>query len=419
MVGSTYIHETIGSSMSYQINNAKNAIHGFFLSLAVTVAEPSTILPLIVYHFSSDIILVGVFASLLRGGAIAVQLFAAFYAQSYSRVLPYLRIVFFFRFLSWFMIGVAIYIVGDSDKILTLWMIGVGLFLFSFSAGFGGIYFKEIIAKVFSREERGKTMANKQLFSSLAAIISGGVTGVILENFQAPMNYAYLFMISAILMSIGLFAFATIDEPPKDSISQRESSFWLFIQNAYSMLRGDRRLRYQIAISLLGYSFLLSIPFVILRTKESFELTGWLIGGFITIQMIGSMIGNLLLWKRFGARYITMIQYAYILMIISFVIALYADTPILYGAIFFIFGIALDGFKNADMNLILEIAPETKRPVYIAIHSTITSIGLFFAIPGGYILRNFTYEALYTVTIIVLTIGYMLTFKLNILSKTE
>ncbi|MEA3455990.1 MAG: MFS transporter, partial [Campylobacterota bacterium] len=55
--------------MSYKINNAKNAVHGFFLSLAVTVAEPSTILPLIVHHFSDNIILVGLFASLLRGGA--------------------------------------------------------------------------------------------------------------------------------------------------------------------------------------------------------------------------------------------------------------------------------------------------------------------------------------------------------------
>jgi len=161
------------------------------------------------------------------------------------------------------------------------------------------------------------------------------------------------------------------------------------------------------------------MPFVILRTKESFELTGWLVGGFITIQMVGSMIGNLLLWKRFGAEYMRMIQYAYILMILSFVIALFADTPILYGSIFFIFGIALDGFRNADMNLILEIAPESRRPVYVAIHSTITSIGLFFAIPGGYILQSFTYEVLYIVTIIILTIGYIITLKVNILPKTD
>ena len=400
--------------MSYKINNAKNAIHGFFLSLAVTVAEPSTVLPLIVNHFSSDLILVGLFASLLRGGAIAVQLFAAFYAQSYSRVLPYLRVVFFFRFFSWFMIGVAIFIVGDSNKSLTLWMIGIGLFLFSFSAGFGGIYFKELIAKVFSREERGKTMANKQLFSSLAAIISGGVTAIILENFEAPRSYAYLFMVSSLFMSIGLFAFATIDEPIKKNISQREGSFLLFIKNSARLLRRDIRLKYQISISLLGYSFLFSLPFVILRAKESFELTGWLLGGFITTQMIGSMLGNLLLWKRFGADYIRMIQYAFVLVIVAFAISIYADTPLLYGIIFLLFGISIDGFRNADMNLILEIAPEDKRPVYIAIHSTITSVGLFFAIPGGYILQYFGYDTLYIFTLFMLTSGLLLTFRLKL-----
>ena len=399
--------------MSYKTNNAKNAIHGFFLSLAITVAEPSTILPLIVNHFSDNLILVGLFASLMRGGAIAVQLFAAFYAQSYSLVLPYLRIVFFFRFFSWFMIGFVIFFVGDKNPTLTLWLIGIGLFFFSFSAGFGGIYFKEIIAKVFNKEERGRTMADKQLFASLAAILSGGVTGVILQHFQAPISYAYLFMISAFLMLIGLYAFATIDEPVKTNVSQKEASFGLFMRNAASLFAKDKRLRLQTAVSLLGYSFFLSLPFIILKAKESFELTGWLIGGFITIQMIGSMLGNLFLWKRFNGDYILMMQVAFLIAISAFIIALFAHSPLSYGVIFLLFGIAIDGFRNADMNLILEIAPEAKRPVYVAIHSTISSIGLFFAIPGGYILQSFGYTALYLTTLIMLTFGLVTTHRLK------
>ncbi len=399
--------------MSYKSNNTKNAIHGFFLALAITVAEPSTILPLIVHHFSDNLILVGLFASLMRGGAIVVQLFAAFYAQSYSHVLPYLRVVFFFRFFSWFMIGVAIFFVGDKNPTLTLWLIGIGLFFFSFSAGFGGIYFKEIIAKVFSREERGRTMANKQLFASLAAILSGGVTGVILEHFQAPMSYAYLFMVSAFLMLIGLFAFATIDEPVKTNVSQKEASFWLFIRNAITLFKDDERLRLQTAVSLLGYSFFLSLPFIILKAKESFELTGWLIGGFITIQMIGSMLGNLLLWKRFKGNYIFMMQIAYLIVITAFIMALFAHSPLSYGLIFLLFGIAIDGFRNADLNLILEIAPEAKRPVYVAIHSTLSSIGLFFTIPGGYILQSYGYTTLYLTTLFMLAIGVLTTNKLK------
>ena len=90
-------------------NNTKNVLHAFFLALAITIAEPSTILPLMVNHFTDNVIIVGSFASLLRGGAVVVQLYAAFHAQAYKRVMPYFRKVFFFRFLSWLLIGVSIF----------------------------------------------------------------------------------------------------------------------------------------------------------------------------------------------------------------------------------------------------------------------------------------------------------------------
>jgi len=57
------------------------------------------------------------------------------------------------------------------------------------------------------------------------------------------------------------------------------------------------------------------------------------------------------------------------------------------------------------MNLVLEIAPEEKRPVYVAIQSTIVSFGLFFSIPGGVILEYFGYTVLYVFTLAMLSIG--------------
>lgn len=398
--------------MSYKKNNNKNALHGFSLGIATTVAEPNTILPLIIHHFSSNLIIVGIFTSLLRGGAIIVQLIAAFYAQGYKEVMPYLRIVFFFRFLSWFLIGVAIFFVGDSNKTLTLWLIGIGLFFFSFSAGFGGIYFKEIIAKVFDKKERGRTMSTKQLFASIGSLLSGGVSGWVLENFQAPHSYAYLFMISALLMAVGLVAFASIEEPIKEKVTQKEDTFVQFIKNATKTFKSDERLRLQILITLFGYAFLLAMPFIILNAKESFELTGWLVGGFITIQMLGSILGNLFLWKSMTDNYVHMMQVAFVIMITLFILALFASSPLHYVLMFLLFGIARDGFRNADMNLILEIAPEEKRPVYIAIQSSITSIGFFFAIPGGLLLEIFGYNALYLLTIMILLVGLFFTQRL-------
>ncbi|HGZ71036.1 MAG TPA: MFS transporter, partial [Nitratifractor sp.] len=75
-------------------NNLKNFAHAFCLGLARTVIEPSTVLPLMVHHFVESTIVIGLFATLLRGGAIVIQLYAAFWSQSFRRVLPYLRRVF-------------------------------------------------------------------------------------------------------------------------------------------------------------------------------------------------------------------------------------------------------------------------------------------------------------------------------------
>ena len=214
-------------------NHIRNIMHGFFLSIGTTIAEPSTILPLIVNYFGGSSIVVGIFASLLRGGAIMVQMFAAFKAQSYPLMLPYLRRVFLVRFLAWFSIGVAIILLGETHPQLTLLCIGIGLFVFSFSAGFGAIYFKDIVAKIFSNKFRGKTMAYRQFFTAFAGLISGSFAAVILEMFEAPYNFGYLFVISSFFMGIGFLAFGSVDElligPADNCISHlilREGPLW-------------------------------------------------------------------------------------------------------------------------------------------------------------------------------------------------
>ncbi len=394
-------------------NNFKNVVHAFFLSLGITIAEPSTILPLMVHHFSENLIIVGIFASLLRGGAIVVQLYAAFHAQAYKRVLPYLRKVFFFRFLSWLLIGISIYLIGDSHKLITLFFIGLGLFFFSFSAGFGAIYFKELQAKLFSKSYRGKTMANRQVAGSIASIISGGVTGYVLSTFSAPLNYAYLFIVSSGLMAIGFVVFSTIEEPVKNNVLKKEKHFGIFIQNSLKLLKQDKRLQRQIVAILLGYSYFLAMPFVILNANNNFHLTGWMLGGFITVQMLGSIIGSSFLWRKID-HYEKMLSLSIFLMIVAFFVVLVCHNSWCYGVVFFLFGIALDGFNISGMNLVIEIAPEEKRPIYTALQSNITSLGLFFPIIGGAILKfSGSYESVYILTILLLSLGLWLSLRLK------
>jgi len=400
-------------------NGYKNVAHAFFLSLAVTIAEPSTILPLIVEHFSESMVVVGLFVSLLRGGAIIIQLYVAFHAQAYKRVLPYLSRVFFFRWLSWLSIGLSIYFIGDSNKTLTLLLIGVGLFFFSFMAGFGAIYFKELQAKIFSKKYRGRTMANRQIAGSVASIVSGGVAGYVLNNYEAPLNYAYLFMVSSFIMGIGFLLFSTIDEPKKEHIQIKEKHFGLFLKNAMKTLKGDKRLQRQIIVIFLSFAYYLSMPFVILHANSSFTLSGWMLGGFIMVQMLGSIVGSSLLWKKIS-DYEKMLTLSFIFMILAFVLALFADSLWLYAFIFFLFGVGLDGFSISGMNLVIEIAPEEKRPIYTALQTNITSLGLFFPVLGGVLLKYIgNYSVIYSLSIALLALGFILSLSLKGTSTRE
>lgn len=396
----------------YKENNIKNILHGFFLAIAMTIAEPSTILPLIIHHFTNSVIIIGFFASLLRGGAIVVQMFAAFYAQTYKLVMPYMKKVFLARFLSWLGIGLAILFIGDKNKTLTLWIFGAALFVFSLSAGFGGIYFSEILAKVFNKKERGKTMANRQFFAAVGSILSGGIAGWVLYKFSPPKSYAYLFIISSFLMGLGFLAFSTIKEPIKENVRKKEKNFWEFIKNSVKFLKEDEALQIQILTILFGFSFFFAFPFVILKANKTIHLNGWLIGSFVTVQMIGALFGNVL-WKKLAPKYKKIMILSFLLTITAFIIAFFAKNALFYGLFFFLIGFAMDGFRISRINLLFEIVSEEKRPVYVAIQNNITSIGLFFPILGGIILKYLGYGSLYSFTLIMLLIGLFFAFKLK------
>jgi MFS family permease len=155
------------------------------------------------------------------------------------------------------------------------------------------------------------------------------------------------------------------------------------------------------------------MPFVILKANSTFTLTGWMLGGFITVQMLGSILGSSLLWRRIS-NYEKMLSLAFVFMILAFTVALFANSLYSYALIFLLLGIGLDGFSNSSMNLVIEIAPEEKRPVYTAVQTNLVSFGLFFPILGGILLKVFgSYSLIYLLSILLLSLGLWISLKLK------
>ena len=329
-------------------------------------------------------------------------------------MLPYFRRVLITRFFAWFFIGVSILLFGESDPNLTLWCIGIGLFIFSFSAGFGAIYFREIIAKLFTHKFRGKTMSVRQFFSGAGAIISGTVAGYILATYEAPFSFGILFVASAFIMGFGYLAIGTVAEPIKEKIAVKEKSFKLFLKNAFATLKSDSQLKIQVTTFLFAYSYLFALPFIIVDAGTKIDLTGTAIGLLITSQMVGAMLSNIV-WGKLSSRGLNKFIAQITIATTIFAIFLAFINSHLYGymAIFFLVGTAMDGNRIASGNLLLILAPEEKRPVYSALQTNIVSFGMFFSIFGGILLSITNYTVLYSFTILCLSFAFKLSFKLK------
>ena len=119
------------------------------------------------------------------------------------------------------------------------------------------------------------------------------------------------------------------------------------------------------------------------------------------------------MWRRIS-DYEKMLSLAFIFMIMAFIVALLAESIYSYALIFLLMGMALDGFSNSSMNLVIEIAPEEKRPIYTAVQTNLVSFGLFFPILGGVLLKYIeSYNLIYGLTILLLSLGFKISLGLR------
>ncbi len=395
-------------------NRRKFILQGFFLSVAVAVADTSTVLPLIVDFFGGGKVLVGVLSSLMRGGAVIMQLWTAFKAQEKPLVLGSLRKVFVFRFLTWFFVGLSILLFADFSNYLVLILISVFLFFFSFSAGVGVIYYQELMGKSFSKEFRGKAIAYKQIAAGIAGILSGGISGLILEYFSKPESFSYLFIFSGILMAVGFAVFWTFKEEPKNETLIKEQNFGIFLKNAVKLFNSDKSLKLQVFSRLISYAMFLVLPFIILHAKDEFGISGKSVGLIISVQMAGAVISNFL-WGRLSGRNKNkeVILISFLIAIVAVIISLSANQFWYFYIVYFLIGAAIDGFRLAFSNLILIIAPADKRPMYVAVQNNLSSVGLFFPILGGVIFKSFNFSVLSFFALALLIIGFGISFFLR------
>jgi len=398
-------------------NFTMGLLHGVFFNGGMAFSNPTTILSVFLNTFTHSKVIVGLFSSVMNTGSVLPQLFVANRLESKVYKKPVLVMAITIRALCWGLLGLITYFLGGSHPLIIVISLFFLLTLFSFMGGIAVVPFTDIWGKAIPSTLRGRFFGYRQLFGGLLAISAGFIVKYILGNksLSFPDNYAFLFLFSFIFISISYLALGSIKEPVEE-VHKTRLTFKNFLKKAFGILKLDKNYRMFLFVQILIGANGLILPFYVLYAKEVIGIEEKMIGMFISAQMLGSTLSNVL-WAYLSdyAGNKKVIQINAFLSLLMPIVALLITRPLwtLFLLLFILIGFSTAGGAIGYTNFLLDTAPSKDRPAYISLNGTLTVPVMLLPLIGGTIIHYTSYKFLFIITMVIMLIGFLLTLWLR------
>ena len=377
-------------------NFVLNVLNGSATKLAEELASPNLVLAWLLAALGAPTFLAGLLVPVRQAGAMLPQLAIVSRIKSYKKR-------------KWFWVGaglvqaVALLLMAALVYILTNALLAgvavvVCLAIFSVASGVGSVSFKDVLAKTVPEGRRGTLLASRATSGGVLALGAG----LLLKNYVADVNfltpYLILLLVAAGLWFGAALLFAAIKE--EDGVTDDSGRPALAEARAgFRLLREEPGFRRFIIARALLLSVTLSIPFYALDAKTLTGSTAGDLGIFVIAISLARVLSSPF-WGRFSDRSSRMVMMlggglagAAGILAVAFVLLPSAwQSAYLYGAIFFVLGIARSGIRLGRKTYLVDAAPADDRPLYVAVSNTIIgavtlSSGLMGLISSAFGLR--------------------------------
>jgi MFS family permease len=385
-------------------------LNGVFFNWALAFLSGATVIPLFISGLTDNRLIIGAFSSLEDFGWNLPQFFAGALIAGRPLVMGFYNRLSVLRTIFFAICVALIFAIGTSSPSLLL--IGFGLFfaLYGLSSGVAGISFMEIVAKAIPNNKRGSFFGSRMFFGGLGAALSGPLVKLVLDKWQFPYNFGYLYCFSLTFIILGLIVFALIRESPK--LVRNNNRFGENIKKGLKLLKNDINLKRLIWSRYLSNAYLLASPFYIISAIENLGIPRPLAGTYLSFEMAGFLGANIL-WGRISNRVSNklLLRLAAICAIIAPVFALlalfYNPGYFIYGLIFLFNGAAVSGISMGYLNYVLEIIDEDNRPLGVGIVNTLAAPTVLLSGLGGLISEFTNLQILFIITLICLIMAFI------------
>jgi MFS family permease len=405
------------SARYYARNFVAGLIHGIFYQMSTAFGSIHTVLPAFVTLLTPSTIAVGLMAAIQEVGEIVPQLFTAYLIEDKPRKKPYLLGIITLRWLSWGLIAWLTYQYGLTQPGLVL-IVLISLFgLFSVAGGMGAVIYADIFARAIPARRRGRFTGARQIFGFGLAILAGWVVKLVLDNqttFPFPVNYSFIFALSAASLAIAFTGFALIREPVYP-VKRQTKSLAAMLQQAVVLVKLNPNFRRFLASrAILGLAIGLA-PFYVVHARQTLDLSAGAIGLFLSIQMAGAALSNILwgwLADQYGNKTVIFGTLTSSGLAPLLALLLPGLAPAAYGLVFFFLGAMLSGMRIGYNNFILEMASTEMRATCVALQNTLLAPITIFPLVAGLLIETLSFALVFGSEAIIIGLGLVIVARL-------
>ncbi len=385
--------------------------HGAFLTLGVSLTQPTTVISAFIADLTHSTIWVGGLSTVLTVAGALPQLVIARWIEPRPRKMPYLLTAIYLRVISWGVLAWLIYSIGAEKPTILAWAMVIMLAVFYAGGGLGNIPYTDIIGKIIPTDRRGAFFGGKEALAGPLAVGAALTARYILSHVNYPRNYAVLFGLASLGLLVASLGFLVIREP-QDPIGKecvlRWGEYWIQIQTAGQCLKP------LIVTELLTGFSLMALPFYVVYARDQSSAPADAVGWFLLAQVLGGVLANVF-WARLvdrsGSRW--MLVYCALISTLTPLLAIVlaplgwlALTPV-----FFLAGATFNGRKVGFQSALLELAPENERPTYAGLNAVLTLPLAFLPLGAGLFLKYWSYTALFLLVAVFIGAGALVVHR--------
>ena len=383
--------------------------HAFFLAITMSMIDFNTVFPSLIISLTSSKIIFGAIYSVIFGVPLAFNIIFGHYLSSKEYKKKYLLLGINLRAFSFLGMAFFTYKYANQNPTIVVLSLFFWVFLFSFSGGFAGIVYTDLIGKFLKKGERGSLYAFKQFFSSIGFLIGGLIIAFAfnVSNISYPNNYALILFMGFIGLLIASGAFWHIKESP--SKIEKQESFFVFVKKIPTVLKSDKSFSRFILVENLTSFSLMILPFYIIYAQEVFDTT---LLSFYLFAIIGGSIPSNIFWgvisKKFSSKKVVGVCIFLGALIPLLSLLMGSLGPYYFSIIFILVGFIRSGRVVGFDPYLLDIAPEKQRTRYLGIRGTLSLLTMVLPLLGGLFIELIGYSFTFGIVSLAMFISLFL-----------